>query len=104
MIIRYKLLRALHYEASILPSKNSLSPVPTRSLASPFSSSSQCRSRVGGAPLSLPAEVNLRILELPALRSKDITGAEPPKTVEVEGPLGTVKKSRARCQSLTSSR
>ena len=55
----------------------------------PFSSSSRCASRIGGASLSLPPEVDLRLLEPPAARRKSaITRTELPKTVEVEGPLG----------------
>ena len=60
------------------------------SFAKPFSSTSRCRSRIGSAPLSLPAEVNLRILESPPQRKTNITRIEPPRTVEVEGPLGTL--------------
>lgn len=52
-----------------------------------FSSSSLCRSRIGSAPLSIPPEVNLRLLEPPP-RRKAVTRIEPPQMVEVEGPLG----------------
>jgi len=53
----------------------------------PFSCSSQCRSRIGNAPVSLPAEVNLRLLE-PPVKRKGASRIEPPQIIEVEGPLG----------------
>lgn len=43
--------------------------------------------------MSLPAEITLRILDIPAQRNKDITRLEPAKTVEVEGPLGTQEQA-----------
>lgn len=56
----------------------------------PFSSSSQCASRIGAATITLPPEVNLRLLEPPtSKRRASIVRTEPPKMVEVEGPLGT---------------
>lgn len=53
-----------------------------------FSSTSRTRSRIGSAPLSLPQGVDLRFLEPPAKRRQNITTTEPPKTVEIIGPLG----------------
>lgn len=38
--------------------------------------------------MSLPQGVDLRFLDPPARRKKDISTTEPPKTVEVTGPLG----------------
>jgi len=52
-----------------------------------FSSSLRCRSRIGGAPLSIPPEVNLRLLEPPPKR-KTVSRVEPLQIIEVEGPLG----------------
>ncbi len=63
--------------------------VPAISSSSqPFSNSARCASRVGSEPLSLPADVNLRLLEIPVRRKKVITRIEPPRTLEIEGPLG----------------
>ncbi|MCJ1243559.1 hypothetical protein MMC30_000756 [Trapelia coarctata] len=55
-----------------------------------FSSSPQCRSRIGSAPLSIPPEVNLRLLEPPP-RRKAVSRIEAPQMVEVEGPLGKIQ-------------
>ncbi|KAA6413576.1 MAG: mitochondrial 54S ribosomal 16 [Lasallia pustulata] len=55
----------------------------------PFSSSPPCASRIGAATISLPPEVNLRLLDPPASKRRaSITRTEPAKMVEVEGPLG----------------
>lgn len=55
----------------------------------PFSTSIPCASRVGGATLSLPPEVNMTILAPPTPKNKNrISRVEPVATVEVEGPLG----------------
>lgn len=53
-----------------------------------FTSTVQRASRVGGAALSLPPEVELRLLEPPMSRRKTITRTVPLRTVEIEGPLG----------------
>ncbi|KAL9603798.1 MAG: hypothetical protein Q9219_000907 [cf. Caloplaca sp. 3 TL-2023] len=53
----------------------------------PFSSSSPRASRIGAAPIAIPPEVNLRLLE-PPKRKGPATRIQRPKTVEVEGPLG----------------
>ena len=55
----------------------------------PLSSTARCRSRIGSAPLSLPEGVDLRLLETPVKQGKAISMTEPPKTVEITGPLGT---------------
>lgn len=57
-----------------------------------FSSTSTCRSKIGGAPLSLPQEVKFTILPPPAIKagrgvSRDGQGS----TVEITGPLGTMR-------------
>lgn len=58
-----------------------------RRTARSFASTSKRASRIGSAPLSLPREVNLRILE-PPKQKKLVTRVEPPRILEVEGPLG----------------
>lgn len=55
--------------------------------ARPFSTSPSHASRVGAAPIALPPDVHLRLLDPPKRRGA-ITRVEPPKTLEVEGPLG----------------
>ena len=65
-----------------------------------FSSTSKCRSRIGGAPLSLPAEVEIQILEPLAQKKKDAVMTELVKTVEVKGPLGTRNPPRKHTQVL----
>ncbi|KAL8905259.1 MAG: hypothetical protein Q9171_006735 [Xanthocarpia ochracea] len=52
-----------------------------------FASSAPRTSRVGAAPIALPPEVNLRLLDPPKRRGA-VTRVEPPKTIEIEGPLG----------------
>ncbi|KAI4247631.1 MAG: hypothetical protein L6R42_009570 [Xanthoria sp. 1 TBL-2021] len=52
-----------------------------------FASSAPRPSRVGAAPIALPPDVNLRLLDPPRMRGA-VTRVEPPKTVEIEGPLG----------------
>ncbi len=56
--------------------------------AKPFSSTSYCGSRIGSAPLSVPAEVNLRVIEPAPPKKTAIRSAAPQRTIEVEGPLG----------------
>lgn len=53
-----------------------------------FSTSSPNRSRIGGAPVSIPSEVSLKFTDIPptSVRSRD---TEIPKTkVDIIGPLG----------------
>ncbi|KAL8911608.1 MAG: hypothetical protein Q9172_007646 [Xanthocarpia lactea] len=52
-----------------------------------FASSAPRASRVGAAPIALPPEVNLRLLDPPKRRGA-VTRVHPPKTIEIEGPLG----------------
>ncbi|KAK2754280.1 hypothetical protein FQN54_007160 [Arachnomyces sp. PD_36] len=53
-----------------------------------FSTSSPNRSRIGGAPVSIPSEVSLKFSEMPptSLRSRD--KEIPKEKVEISGPLG----------------
>lgn len=53
----------------------------------PFSITPPCASRIGEAPLSLPSDVKLTIVE-PQQRSKQVTRIEPLRTVEIHGKLG----------------
>ena len=83
---RAPLLKTIQRVAILLP--DFLVPAISCTTSRCFSSSSPCASRVGSAPLSLPSEVNLRLLEPPVKRKKSITRIEPPKVLEIEGPLG----------------
>ncbi|MCJ1224390.1 hypothetical protein MMC12_001035 [Toensbergia leucococca] len=54
-----------------------------------FSTTTPRASRIGKTVLSLPPEVNLRFLEpLKSRRKATVQRVEPPRIVEVEGPLG----------------
>ncbi|KAL2049222.1 hypothetical protein ABVK25_010489 [Lepraria finkii] len=88
MIIRStRMLSATRGATLLLP--DFLVPVlSTNGTSRSFSSTSKCRSRIGGAPLSLPAEVEIQILEPLAQKKKDAVMTELAKTVEVKGPLG----------------
>lgn len=67
-------------------------PAPQRSAA--FSTSSSCRSKIGRAPLSIPPDVNFRILEPPPVKAGSRVGrTQPGPTVEVEGPKGRMSMS-----------
>lgn len=72
----------------LIPSFQNYFPGARRS----FASSAPRPSRVGKAAIALPPDVNLRLLD-PPKRKGAITRVEPPKTVEIEGPLGTKKLS-----------
>ncbi|KAI4198490.1 MAG: hypothetical protein LQ346_002765 [Caloplaca aetnensis] len=52
-----------------------------------FSSSLPRASRVGATPVTVPPDVNLRLLDPPKRRGA-VYRVEPPKTIEIEGPLG----------------
>ncbi|KAL1586553.1 hypothetical protein WHR41_05223 [Cladosporium halotolerans] len=57
-----------------------------------FSTTRLCRSKVGGAPLSLPPEVKFNILAPTAVNAgKGVSKDELGRTVEITGPLGTMK-------------
>lgn len=60
--------------------------VSVRTTSRSFSRTSKCESRLAMSPLSLPPEVNMRVLDPPKRRA--ISRIPPPKVVEVEGPLG----------------
>ncbi|KAL8799159.1 MAG: hypothetical protein Q9182_006096 [Xanthomendoza sp. 2 TL-2023] len=49
-----------------------------------FATSPPQSSRVGAAPIAIPPDVNLRLLD-PPKRKGAITRVEPPKTIEIEG-------------------
>ena len=65
----------------------------TNAASRSFATTSRCASRIGSAPLSLPAEVNLRILE-PPIQKKLVSRMEPPRILEIEGPLGWLGRAR----------
>lgn len=57
--------------------------------SSQFSTSTQCQSKVGRAPISLPPEVNFTITEPPPQKQASRVGrAQAGSIVQVEGPLG----------------
>lgn len=66
--------------------EHSSPPFSPSSLPRPFSNSSPCSSRTGATPISVPAEVQLRLL--PPKTRKVITRIQPNQVLEVEGPLG----------------
>ncbi|EMC99716.1 hypothetical protein BAUCODRAFT_101733 [Baudoinia panamericana UAMH 10762] len=58
---------------------------------SAFSTTSQCRSKIGRAPLSLPPEVKFTITQSAASgRSGGISRTQPGSVVNIEGPKGTL--------------
>jgi large subunit ribosomal protein L6 len=57
-----------------------------------FSTTCRYRSKIGRAPLSLPPEVTFTIFDSPHTNaSRNVSRSEPNKTVEVKGPLGSLK-------------
>ncbi|MCJ1273304.1 hypothetical protein MMC21_001094 [Puttea exsequens] len=101
MIIRSNCFRTGHYSSLhiipdfLVPAFASARPVR------PFSSSSGCRSRIGEAPVSIPAEVELQILSVRTKRNAGIAVTELPKTVEIKGPLGTMSVQLPPYMTLT---
>ncbi|KAI4242994.1 MAG: hypothetical protein L6R40_003685 [Gallowayella cf. fulva] len=78
----------LNYSAVLLPdylvpALQAIPPTRPRS----FTTSAPHASRVGREPIALPRDVNLRLLDPPKRRGA-VTRVEPPKTIEIEGPLG----------------
>ncbi|KAL9047048.1 MAG: hypothetical protein Q9214_000276, partial [Letrouitia sp. 1 TL-2023] len=59
---------------------------PESSASRPFSTSTPRASRVGATPVPVPPGVIIRLLE-PSKRRGRITRFEPPKLLEIEGPL-----------------
>lgn len=57
-----------------------------------FSTTPLCRSKIGSAPLSLPQEVKFNILPAAVLKTgRGVSRDEQGRTVEISGPLGTMK-------------
>ncbi|KAL8715792.1 MAG: hypothetical protein Q9220_000459 [cf. Caloplaca sp. 1 TL-2023] len=81
-VIRRLILTASCLPDFLLPSFHRI-PHPIRSL----SVSAPRASRVGAAPIAIPEGVNLRLLE-PTKRRSAVTRVDPPKTIEINGPLG----------------
>lgn len=53
-----------------------------------FSTTSAARSRIGGASVSIPPEVNLSLIDLPQTNVRGKAKDAPKMAVEVKGPLG----------------
>lgn len=67
---------------------------PSSQRAAAFSSSSQCHSKIGSAPLSLPPEVTFQIIEPPVQRAgARVSRTQQGATIEIEGPLGKMSMS-----------
>ncbi|MCJ1451383.1 hypothetical protein MMC28_001719 [Mycoblastus sanguinarius] len=88
MIVRSLPLRESSYRAALLLPDFLVPAISSSSASKSFSSTSKCGSRIGSAPLSLPEEVHLRLLEPPVGRKMNITRRELTKKLEIEGPLG----------------
>lgn len=54
----------------------------------PFSASRQCQSRIGSAALSIPPEVSLQFIDLPAAQSRTKASTAPVTAVDITGPRG----------------
>ena len=70
-----------------------LVPAVSLSTAHPalhFSTTPQRCSKIGRAPLSLPPEVTFTVFDPPKLKRAQASRVEPRRTVEVQGPLGTM--------------
>jgi large subunit ribosomal protein L6 len=55
-----------------------------------FSSSTNHASQIGRAPLSIPPEVNFRVLDPPVKTNGKYTAEIAKRSVEIEGPLGRI--------------
>ncbi|QKX58776.1 uncharacterized protein TRUGW13939_05903 [Talaromyces rugulosus] len=53
-----------------------------------FSTTPATQSRIGSAPVSVPAEVNLKFIDLPHANTRDRSKEIPKVAIEVNGPLG----------------
>ncbi|KAL8942183.1 MAG: hypothetical protein Q9211_001513 [Gyalolechia sp. 1 TL-2023] len=80
---KYPRATALTLTDFLLPAFQPRSRSPNR----PFTTSSPHASRVGAASITVPQEVNLRLLE-PAKRRGPVPRIPPPKIIEIQGPLG----------------
>ena len=69
-------------------SKTFLQPPTSRSQVSRFSTSPQCRSKIGPAPFTLPPEVTFRLIQPPQQKAGRLSRAQAGSTIELEGPLG----------------
>lgn len=56
--------------------------------ARPFSTTLPCASRIGEAPVSLPPDVTVTIIEPPVRPKHLVTRVQAPRMIQVEGPLG----------------
>ena len=103
MIIRFNQLLAAHRRAVVVLPEFLLPAFSSPHISKPFSSTSKCRSRIGGEPLSLPPNVDLQILEPPVPKNRTIVMTEQPKIIEVKGPLGILDRTCRIASSLTRS-
>lgn len=53
-----------------------------------FSTTSAMQSRIGSSPVSVPAEVSLKFIDLPHANARDRSKEVPKMAIEVNGPLG----------------
>ncbi|KAM0803746.1 ribosomal protein L6, alpha-beta domain-containing protein [Usnea florida] len=88
MILRFTCLRTSSRNTPLLLPDFLVPALSSPHSFRPLSSSARCRSRIGSAPLSLPQGVDLRLVEIPARRRQAVSMTEPPKAVEITGPLG----------------
>ena len=67
-----------------------------------FQNTSRCSSRIGAAPLSVPPEVNLKLLT-PAQSKRDtaVRRTAPSQTVEIVGPLGELDRHQTETHTNT---
>lgn len=71
-----------------------LLPAFQQQSSSSFSTSSPCHSKIGSAPLSLPPDVNFRIVAAPAQKpGSRISRTQEGATIHIEGPLGKMTMS-----------
>ena len=101
MIIRFNQLLAAHRRAAVVLPDFLLPAFSSPRISKPFSSTSKCRSRIGSEPLSLPPNVDLKILQPPVPKNRSIAVTEQPKIVEVKGPLGMLDQTCPKVFALT---
>ncbi|GAB7363428.1 hypothetical protein MBLNU230_g3704t1 [Neophaeotheca triangularis] len=65
----------------------------TSNQTSNFSTTQQCRSKIGRATLSLPSEVNLTISQAVARRQGKVSRGQTGPSVQIDGPLGNMSMS-----------
>ena len=66
----------------------------------PLSTSPRSSSRIGSAPISIPDGVDVRILEPTQNKTSRVMRTEPPRIVEIQGPLGKLSHPLAPYMTL----